>query len=355
MSSESTRAVSPAPGREADDRLAIDTARLEGFMHAHVAGFAGGLRTERFEGGQSNPTYKLTAANGSYVLRRKPPGKLLPSAHAVDREYRVMTALARAAFPVPRTYALCMDEHVIGTPFYIMDYVAGRTFWDQSLPGMSSGDRAAIYDEMNRVIAALHTIDYEGIGLGDYGRPGNYFARQIDRWTRQYRSSETERIRAMDELIEWLPRNIPRGEETRIVHGDYRLDNLLFHPTEPRVLAVIDWELSTLGHPLADFAYNCMSWLIRPDIFRGIGGLDLQGLGIPVEAEYVRAYCRRTGRDDIAHWDFYIAFNLFRLAAILQGIMARGRDGTAASADALGIGRAARPLAELGRSRLEAG
>jgi aminoglycoside phosphotransferase (APT) family kinase protein len=265
-----------------------------------------------------------------------------------------MTALSAAAFPVPRTHVLCTDESVIGTPFYIMDYVEGRVFWDQSLPGMTRSERAAIYGEMNRVIAALHTIDHEAIGLGDYGRPGNYFARQIDRWTRQYRSSETEPIAAMDELIDWLPRNIPPGEETCIVHGDYRLDNLLFHPTEPRVLAVIDWELSTLGHPLADFAYNCMSWLIRPEIFRGIGGLDLEALGIPGETDYVRAYCARTGRGRIAHWDFYIAFNLFRLAAILQGIVARGKDGTAASADALGIGRAARPLAELGRSRLGA-
>jgi aminoglycoside phosphotransferase (APT) family kinase protein len=346
--------MSPGAEPRPDDRLAIDAARLEQFMHAHVTGFEGELRIERFAGGQSNPTYKLIATNGSYVLRRKPPGKLLPSAHAVDREYRVMTALSHTAFPVPRTYVLCMDEGVIGTPFYIMDYVDGRVFWDQSLPGMTRSDRAAIYDEMNRVIAALHTIDYAAIGLSDYGRPGNYFARQIDRWTRQYRSSESDRIPAMDELIGWLPHNIPAGDETGIVHGDYRLDNLLFHPTEPRVLAVIDWELSTLGHPLADFAYNCMSWLIRPDVFRGLAGLDLPRLGIPSEADYVRAYCARTGRVAIAHWNFYIAFNLFRLAAILQGIMARGREGTAASADAIGVGRAARPLAELGRSRIEA-
>ena len=336
-----------------EDRLSIDIGRLAEFMRAHVDGFRGNLTVERFEGGQSNPTYKLTAGQSRYVLRRKPPGKLLPSAHAVDREYRVITALAAAGFPVPRSRVLCMDESVIGTAFYIMDYVEGRVFWDQSLPGSSAAERAAIYDEMNRVIAALHTVDYDAIGLGDYGRPGNYFARQIDRWTRQYRSSESERIDPMDRLIEWLPCNIPSGDETSIVHGDYRLDNLLFHPTQPRVLAVLDWELSTLGHPLADFAYNCMSWHVSPAVFRGLAGVDLGTLGIPEEAAYVRAYCGRTARESIGNWDFYLAFNLFRLAAILQGIAGRARDGTAASADAIGVGRAARPLAEAGWSRAE--
>jgi aminoglycoside phosphotransferase (APT) family kinase protein len=336
-----------------EDRLAIDVGRLAEFMRSHVDGFRGNLTVERFEGGQSNPTYKLTAGRSRYVLRRKPPGKLLPSAHAVDREYRVITALATAGFPVPRSRVLCMDESVIGTAFYIMDYVEGRVFWDQSLPGSSAAERAEIYDEMNRVIAALHTVDYNAIGLGDYGRPGNYFARQIDRWTRQYRSSESERIDAMNQLIEWLPCSIPSGDETSIVHGDYRLDNLLFHPTEPRVLAVLDWELSTLGHPLADFAYNCMSWHVSPAVFRGLAGVDLRVLGIPEEAAYVRAYCERTARESIGNWDFYLAFNLFRLAAILQGIAGRARDGTAASVDATAMGRAVRPLAEAGWSRAE--
>jgi aminoglycoside phosphotransferase (APT) family kinase protein len=336
------------------ERLAFDVGRLQDYLREHVDAFTGDLRVERFEGGQSNPTYKLTAGTSQYVLRRKPPGKLLPSAHAVDREYRVITALARAGFPVARSRVLCTDESVIGTAFYIMDFIDGRVFWDQSLPGMTRAERAAIYDEMNRVIAALHTLDYAAIGLADYGRPGNYFARQIDRWTRQYQSSATEKIEAMDNLIAWLPENIPPGDETSVVHGDYRLDNLLFHPTAPRVLAVLDWELSTLGHPLADFSYNCMSWHITPEQFRGIGGVDIAALGIPDEKEYVAAYCERTGRSGIAHWDFYLAFNLFRMAGILQGIMARAQDGTAASADAVRTGRGARPMAELGWERARA-
>jgi aminoglycoside phosphotransferase (APT) family kinase protein len=241
-----------------------------------------------------------------------------------------------------------VDEGVIGRSFFVMDYVEGRVLWEPSLPGMMRSERAAIYEEMNRVIAALHRVDCAAIGLADYGKPGNYFARQIDRWTRQYQASETEKIDAMDRLIEWLPRHVPAGEEIAIVHGDYRLDNLIFHPAEPRILAVLDWELSTLGHPLADFSYHCMSWRIPPGQFRGIAGLDLQALGIPGEAEHVAAYCRRTGRQGIAHWDFYLAYNLFRIAAILQGIMKRALDGTAASRQALDAGRRARPLAELG-------
>ena len=330
------------------ERLAFDVGRLEDYLRRHIDGFSGNLRVEQFKGGQSNPTYKLTAGTSQYVLRRKPPGVLLPSAHAVDREYRVITALERAGIPVARSRALCTDQSVIGTAFYVMDFVDGRVYWDQSLPGMSKSARAAIYDEMNRVIAALHRVDYEAIGLADYGRPGNYFARQIGRWTRQYRASETEKIEAMDDLIAGLPENIPAGEETSVVHGDYRMDNLIFHPSEPRILAVLDWELSTIGHPLADFSYHCMSWHITPQQFRGIGGLDLASLGIPSEAEYIRTYCSRTGRGRIEHWDFYLAYNLFRMAAILQGIMGRAQDGTAASPDALDIGRRARPLAELG-------
>ncbi len=308
------------------------------------------VAVEQYKGGQSNPTFRLAAGGERYVLRAKPApaAKLLPSAHAVDREYRVMSALARAGIPVPRTLALCEDESVIGRAFFVMECVEGRVLWDQSLPGMAPAERGAIYDEMNRVIAALHRVDYAAIGLADYGKPGNYFARQIGRWTRQYQASETEKIPAMDRLIEWLPGHIPPGDETAIVHGDYRMDNLVFHRSEPRILAVLDWELSTLGHPLADFAYHCMSWHIAPGRFRGIAGLDLRALGIPREDEYVAAYCARTGREGIEHWDFYLAYNLFRIAAILQGIMKRALDGTAASEQALDAGRRARPLAELG-------
>jgi aminoglycoside phosphotransferase (APT) family kinase protein len=329
-------------------RLAFDVGRLEDYLRRHIDGFTGNLRVEQFTGGQSNPTYKLTAGASRYVLRRKPPGNLLPSAHAVDREYRVITALARADIPVAKSRVLCEDESVIGTAFYVMDFIDGRVFWDQSLPGMTKPERAAIYDEMNRVIAALHRVDYRAIGLADYGRPGNYLARQIDRWTRQYRASETEQIEAMDTLMAWLPDHVPRSEESAVVHGDYRMDNLMFHPSEPRILAVLDWELSTIGHPLADFSYHCMSWHISPQQFRGIGGLDLAALGIPDEDAYVRTYCSRTARGRIEHWDFYLAYNLFRMAAILQGIMGRAQDGTAASQDAVDIGRRARPLAELG-------
>ncbi len=260
-----------------------------------------------------------------------------------------MDALNKAGFPAARQYALCTDESVIGRAFYVMEFVDGRVLWDQALPGMSNTERAAHYDEMNRVIAQLHTIDYAAIGLADYGKPGNYFQRQIDRWTRQYKASETEKIDAMDQLIEWLPHNIPVGDETSIVHGDYRLDNMIFHPTEPRILALLDWELSTLGHPLADFSYHCMSWHIPPGQFRGIGGIDHKALGIPSEQEYIATYCKRTGKT-IRQEDFkfYLAYNMFRMAGILQGIMKRYVDGTASSAQALKSGQAARPMAEMG-------
>ena len=332
------------------ERHRFDAAALEAFLRSHVEGFSGPLAVEQFKGGQSNPTFRLSAGGRHYVMRAKPAAaaKLLPSAHAVEREYRVMKALHGAGIPVARMLALCEDEGVVGRAFYIMEYVEGRVFWDQSLPGMTAAERAAIYDEMNRVIAALHKVDYGAIGLADYGKPGNYFARQIGRWSKQYLASETEKIEAMDRLIAWLPEHIPPGEETSIVHGDYRMDNLIFHPAEPKVLAILDWELSTLGHPLADFSYHCMSWHIPPGQFRGIAGLDFKSLGIPPENEYIAAYCRRTGRDAIGHWDFYLAYNLFRIAAILQGIMKRALDGTAASQQALDAGRRARPLAELG-------
>lgn len=261
-----------------------------------------------------------------------------------------MDALARTDVPVARMCALCEDEAVIGRAFYIMEFVQGRVLWDQALPGMTSPERAAIYDEMNRVIAALHSVDYAAIGLADYGKPGNYFARQIERWSKQYKLSETESIPAMDSLIDWLPQHVPHEAEevTRIVHGDYRLDNLIFHPSEPRVLAILDWELSTLGHPLADFSYHCMSWHIAPGQFRGIAGLDHAALGIPTEAEYIRRYEAHTGRRITGDWNFYLAYNMFRIAGILQGIMKRVVDGTASSAQALEAGKRARPMAELG-------
>lgn len=333
-----------------EERHRIEVAALEKFLDFRISA------VEQFKGGQSNPTYRLTAANGKkYVLRRKPPGKLLPSAHAVDREYRVISALHATGFPVARPHALCEDETVIGTAFYVMDYVDGRVLWDQALPGMTRAERAAIWDELNRVIAWLHSIDYRAVGLEGFGKPGNYIERQIARWTKQYQASETEPIEAMNNLIAWLPKNIPPETGTAVVHGDFRLDNVIYQPSAPRILAVLDWELSTLGDPLADFAYHCMSWHIPPGEFRGISGLDFKGLGIPEEAEYVAKYCQRTGRGAInpSHWDFYLAYNLFRIAAILQGIMKRVVDGTAASAHARDAGMRARPMAELGWKQAE--
>ena len=329
-----------------EERHKFETGALEKLLGTPITS------VEQFKGGQSNPTYKI---NGRYVLRRKPPGKLLPSAHAVDREYRVITALHGAGFPVPRTHLLCEDESVIGTAFYVMDFVEGRVLWDQALPGFTRAQRGEIYDELNRVIAQLHGLDFRSLGLHDFGKPGNYIERQIARWTKQYQASETERVEAMNSLIEWLPKNIPPSAATTVVHGDYRLDNTVFHPSEPRILAVLDWELSTLGDPLADFAYHCMSWHIPPGQFRGIGGLDLVSLGIPGETEYVKRYCERTGqqRIDPSHWDFYIAYNLFRIAAILQGILKRVVDGTAASAHARDAGMRAKPMAELGWQQVE--
>ena len=336
-----------------DDRLAIEVGALAEYMRQNVDGFTGDLEVRQFRGGQSNPTYYLTAGGREYVMRRKPPGNLLPSAHAVDREYRVITALGQTDVPVPRTYALCTDEAVIGTWFYVMECVHGRIFWDLSLPDLDPAERRAIFDATNDVMARLHQVDYEQVGLGEFGRPGNYFARQINRWTKQYQASVTEQITAMDRLIEWLPENIPAGDETSIVHGDYRLDNMVVHPTEPRVLAVFDWELSTLGHPLGDFAYHCMSWRIPASLFRGLGGLDLVSLGIPSEADYVAAYCRRTGRERIENWAFYMAYNMFRLAGIAQGIVGRVRDGTAASDHATEMAARVRPLAEMGWAEVE--
>ena len=327
----------------------FDETRLSDWLGRQVEGYRGPLTVEQFQGGQSNPTYLLTTPGRRYVLRRKPPGQLLPSAHAVDREYRIIRALKGSDVPVAATLGLCTDDQVIGTTFFIMDYVEGRVFWDPLLPDQTRGERAAIFDELNRVIAALHRIDYRALGLADYGRPGNYFVRQIDRWTKQYRASETEAIAAMDNLIAWLPAHVPGDDETTIVHGDYRLDNVIFHQSEPRILAVLDWELSTLGNPLGDFAYHMMQWRLGSSTYqRGLADADFAATGIPAEADYRRLYCRRTGRGDIPHWDFYMVYNMFRLAAILQGIMGRVVAGNASSANAREQGARARFLAEAG-------
>jgi aminoglycoside phosphotransferase (APT) family kinase protein len=333
-------------------RAHLDVARLEVYLSEHLEGFAGPLRIEKFPGGQSNPTFKLLTSSRTYAMRCKPgaAAELLPSAHAIEREFRVQSALAGSDVPVAAMYLLCEDEAVIGRAFYVMEFVEGRIFWEQGLPDLSKAQRAAIYDEMNRVIAALHRVDHEAIGLGDYGKPGNYLARQIDRWTRQYRASQTETIDAMDRLIDWLPVHVPSESNppTSIVHGDFRIDNLIFDPSEPRVRAVIDWELSTLGHPIADFAYHAMSWRIPPDRYRGIAGLDLRGLGIPTEQEYWSRYLERTGLQLAGSPDFYLAYNLFRAAGILQGIAKRVHDGTAAGTHAADLARSTRPMAELG-------
>jgi aminoglycoside phosphotransferase (APT) family kinase protein len=341
---------------------AFDVAALEAHLTRALPGFAGPLTVEQFKGGQSNPTYKLVTPQRAYAMRTKPgpAARLLPSAHAIEREFRVMQGLAGSGVPVPQMHLLCEDEAVIGRAFYVMQYMDGRVFWNQSLPELNRDERAAVYDEMNRVIAALHSVDVAAAGLADYGKPGNYFERQIGRWSKQYLASQTEPIAEMDRLIEWLPTHLPAaaraGAPATIVHGDFRLDNLMFDPTEPRIIAVLDWELSTLGHPMADFSYHCMGWHITPGTFRGIGGLDLAALGIPAERDYVRRYCERvalrTGRrvdpDAVmADWNFYLAYNLFRLGSITQGIAKRVVDGTASSAQARATGAATPELARM--------
>ncbi len=336
---------------------AFDISALQAHLQAQLPGFVGPLTVEQFKGGQSNPTYKLLTPSRAYVMRTKPgpAAKLLPSAHAVEREYRVMKGLAGSGVPVAQMHVLCEDESVIGRAFYVMEFMDGRVLWDQSLPGMDKAGRGAIYNEMNRVMAALHTVDVQAAGLADYGKPGNYFERQIGRWSKQYVASRTEDIVEMERLIDWLPTHMPASaldsRQVSVVHGDYRLDNLVFHHNEPRIIGVLDWELSTLGHPLADFSYHCMAWHIPPGVFRGIGGLDHAALGIPSEQDYVRLYCQRTGVGDpaalAADWNFYLAYNLFRLASIMQGIAKRVVDGTAASEQARANGAATRTLAEM--------
>jgi aminoglycoside phosphotransferase (APT) family kinase protein len=336
-------------------RTPIDAQQLERWLLANVVGFAGPLTIEQFKGGQSNPTYRLTTPAARYVLRKKPPGPLLKGAHDVLREARVMRALAGSAVPVPPVAGVCDDDSVIGSAFFVMRLIEGRIFWDTAFRDVAKAERAAYFDAMNATIAALHHVDYEAVGLGDYGKPGNYFERQIGRWSRQYAEDvEGGRDANMDALVDWLPTAIPPGEETSIVHGDFRCDNLIFHSTEPRIVAVLDWELSTLGHPLADFAYHCLMYRMPSDIVAGLGGADPEALGLPSERDYVAAYCARTGRDGIANWDFYVAFNLFRLAAIFHGIAGRVARGNASSAQARERAVKFPELAQLARDAMEA-
>lgn len=327
----------------------LDTTRLEPWLKAHVSGYTGPVSVRQFAGGQSNPTYCLQSTGRRYVLRRKPSGKLLPSAHAIEREYRVVKALQGSCVPVATPYALCEDPDVIGSAFYVMDYVGGRIFWNASLPESALAERRAIYEEMVRVQAALHSVDYRAASLEDYGRSSGYIERQVSRWTQQYRASQTERVDAFENLIDWLPLHVPANSASALVHGDFRLDNTVFHPTEPRILAVLDWELSTVGHPLVDFAYLCMRHHLSVGEFQGLAGLDLDALNIPGEAQCIAEYCRLRAIEPVSEreWAYYMSFSMFRLAAILQGVLARARQGNAASASAGEAGARARPLAEL--------
>jgi aminoglycoside phosphotransferase (APT) family kinase protein len=324
-----------------EERHRFDEARLDGWLRAHVEGFAGPLTVLQFKGGQSNPTYRLDTPGRSYVMRRKPFGKLLPSAHAVDREFKVIAALGKQGFPVARAYALCTDDAVIGAAFYIMSMEEGRIFWDPALPNQPPQERRAIFTDKIRTLAKLHMYDPDAIGLGDFGKPGNYFARQVDRWTKQYRASETQTIPEMDRLIEWLPRTVPAQERVSVVHGDYRIDNMVFHSTEPRVQAVLDWELSTLGDPMADFTYLLMQWTMP-----GLASIDLKALNIPTMEEAAEIYCQATGRESVPDLNWYYSYNLFRLAGITQGIAGRIRDGTAASAKAMESAKRTVPLSK---------
>ena len=322
--------------------------RLGSYLEAHLPGFRGLRTAQKFSDGQSNPTYKLRAESGAYVLRRKPPGDLLKSAHAVDREFRVLSALARTEVPVARALHLCADDGILGAMFYVMEFVEGRVFWDPSLPGMQPVERAEIYDQMNRALAAIHSVDLEAVGLSDFGRAGNYYERQYATWLRQYRATETGAIPAMERIIDWLSANMVADDgRVSLVHGDYRLDNVMFAPEAPRLIAVMDWELSTLGHPLADLAYQCMLWRMPPGpVLSGLEGVDRAALGLPTEEDYIARYCERMGLSGIDNWAFYLVFGLFRLAAIVQGVKFRGLQGNASSDRALQVGALAVPLAE---------
>ncbi|MCR9106451.1 MAG: phosphotransferase family protein [Gammaproteobacteria bacterium] len=329
----------------------LDTSALGRYLAEHISGLQLPITAEKFPGGQSNPTFKLSAGADHYVLRRKPPGELLKSAHAVDREYRVISALQDTEVPVPATYVLCEDDSVIGSMFYVMEYKEGRILWDPLLPEASDNrERAAIYDAMNKTMAALHNVDVDKVGLSDYGKPGNYFERQLARWSKQYRASETERIDDMELLMQWLAARMPDDDGTvTLVHGDYRLDNMMFHPTEPHVIALLDWELSTLGHPLADLANQCMAWMLpRDGRIMGLAGVNRDDYGIPSDEQYIARYCERTGRERIDNWNFYLTFSLFRLAAIIQGIVKRAQIGTASSSEAHSSTEGVRGLAALG-------
>jgi aminoglycoside phosphotransferase (APT) family kinase protein len=334
--------------KDVDERLKIDSANLQPWIDEYVPN-AGNIKAiEQFKGGQSNPTYKIITESKNLVLRRKPPGKLLPSAHAVDREYKVITALYETGVPVPKTYGLCEDDDVAGTAFFIMDFLDGDLFWDPMIPTMTNRDRTQIYKNKNKTLAKLHSVDYKKIGLEDYGKPGNYVARQVSRWSKQYRASETDDIEAMNNLIDWLPKNIPDDDETTIVHGDYRLDNMILKNNE--VIGILDWELSTLGHPIADFSYHCLSWRTQEAFW---DQTKLKELGIPSEREYMEMYCENSGKDLSNNWEFYMAFNMFKIAGILQGILGRVRDGTAASKHAEERGNMVFPLSEAAWSTIE--
>lgn len=324
-----------------------DNAALADWMADNVDGFEGPLTLSKFEGGQSNPTFRIEAPSGSYVLRRKPLGVVLPSAHAVDREFRVLSAMQKTGVAVPRVHALCMDDSVIGSIFYVMACVPGRVFWDPRLPDLTRAERSSIFASMNETIAKIHSLDPVEIGLGDFGRSEDYLKRQISRWTRQYDASRTGPNPAMDRLVAWLPDHVPAEHPARVVHGDYRLDNLLIHPTEPRVVAVLDWELSTIGNPIADFAYHMLSWRFTPELFRGLAGADLETLGIPDEGAYLGSYLASTGLEPPRDWEFYMILSMFRMASIMQGIARRAQDGSAADANAEEIGAKALPIAEL--------
>ncbi len=329
------------------EHLKFDEGALDAYMREHVEGYEGPLSVKKFKGGQSNPTYLITTPSKKYVLRRKPPGKLLPSAHAVDREYKVMTALHAQGFPAPKTYTLCEDEAVVGTAFFIMDFVEGRIFWDASLPEVEKEKRKPLFHALIDTLADLHTIDYEKAGLGDYGKPGNYFERQIGRWSKQYEAAETSDIEEMNNLIKWLPTAIPSDDATSIVHGDYRFDNAIMHPSEPKTLAILDWELSTLGHPLADFTYFLMVWHMPKSVRGGLMGVDLEAQGLPTIDEAVARYSAKTGRDGVPDVDFCLAYNMFRLASIVQGVYARSLQGNASSPAAKEMGAQVKPLAAL--------
>jgi len=322
------------------------------YMQENVQDFSGPLTVRQFEGGQSNPTFLLHTPDQEYVMRKKPPGILLPSAHAVEREYRIMSALQETDVPVAKTYSLCEDPAIIGTPFYIMEKVDGRILREPELPGMDATQRAAIYDAMNDTLAKMHNVNVDAVGLSDFGKQGNYFERQIGRWTKQYRASETDKVPTMEKLIEWLPENMPKNLETTICHGDFRLENMIIHPTRPEVVAVLDWELCTLGHPLADLAYNCMTYHFMHPVSGGLVTTNFEESGIPSEKAYIDAYCKRTGRNDIDNWPFYVAFSFFRLAAIVQGVYKRGLDGNASSESAKTYGFFARMLADLGAKNI---